>query len=72
MIQYYLAGWGVMVIALACLMLIAKGPPRKGMHPYDYGTRRADEWLRPKLFAIGGLLLVTAAVLSLFDALAAS
>lgn len=68
MIKLYLGGWGLSLVAMACLMLISKGPPREGMHPYDYGTRRAAEWLRPKLFALGGMMLVVAGVLSLVDA----
>lgn len=61
---------GVLCTSIACVMLIDKGPPREGMHPYQYGGRRADEWMRPKLFALGGLTFVAAALLWVFEALA--
>lgn len=52
-------------------MLIDKGPPREGTHPYRYGRQRVDEWIRPKMFVLGGLMIVGAALLWVFEALSA-
>lgn len=68
MISYYLFWGGLFVVVVACVMLIDKGPPREGMHPYQYGGRRVDEWMRPKFFALGSLMLVASALLWLLQA----
>lgn len=67
---YYLFWAGVYCTSIACVLLIDKGPPREGMHPYRYGSRRGAEWMRPKLFALGGLTFVAAALLWVFETLA--
>lgn len=65
---YYLLIAGLSFSITACVLLINKGPPREGMHPIEYGKRRGAEWMRPKLFALGGLMFIAAALSWLFEA----
>lgn len=67
---YYLFVAGLSFTIPACVMLINRGPPRVGMHPHQYGSRRGAEWMRPKLFALGSLMFVAAALLWVVEGLA--